>query len=96
MSCHGIARDGIEIPRDFTGRKKHATPRDGIEISRGFTGRDFTGHKNHGTPGDGIEISRDCTGRGLKPTLHGICTVHSKHSTVVFRIILYDFAASTV
>ena len=53
--------DGIEIPRDFTGRdftgqRKHGTPRDGIEISR-----DFTGRKKHGTPRDGIEISRVCT-----------------------------------
>ena len=45
---HEIARDGIEIPRDFAGRdfagqKKHGTPRDGIEISRDLMGRDFTG-----------------------------------------------------
>ena len=85
LRFHGIARDGIEISRDctgrdFTGRKKHGTPRDGIEISRDFTGRDFTGRKKHGTPRDRIEISRDCTGRDVKTILHGICTVHSKHS----------------
>ena len=57
---HGIARDGIEIPRnftgrDFTGRKKHGTPRDGIEISRKFTGEKSaelhgTGCKNDFAP----------------------------------------------
>ena len=42
LNHHEIERkilDGIEIPRDFTGRdfaeqKKHGTPRDGIEIPR--------------------------------------------------------------
>ena len=50
-----IARDAIEILRDFmgrgfTGRRKHGTSRDGTEISRDFTGRDFSGRKKHGTP----------------------------------------------
>ena len=38
LRFHGIARDGIKIPRDFTrryftGRKKHGIPRDGIDIN---------------------------------------------------------------
>ena len=59
---HAIAQDGIEVPREFTGKKWaglrfHGTARDRIEIPREFTGRNFTRRKKHGAPWDGIEIS---------------------------------------
>ena len=62
---HGIARDGIEIPRDFTGRKKHGTPRDGIVPDANSTVPHGTGLMYRG-----IDISRDRCIAGL--IYHGI------------------------
>ena len=79
MNHHGIERDnfdGIEISRDCTGRDRDTT---------GLLG---TGLRYHGIARDGIDILRDCTGQDAKTILHGICTVHSKHSVSYDTIAL--------
>ena len=79
LNHHGIERDnfdGIEISRDCTGRDRDTT---------GLLG---TGLRYHGIARDGIDILRDCTGQDAKTILHGICTVHSKHSVSYDTIAL--------
>ena len=95
MRFHGISLDGIEIPRNstgrgFTSRKQHGNPPDGIDVSRDYTGWDFTGPNEHGIPWDGINIWWDCAGRYVKTISHGVCTVHSKHS-VSYNIVRLHF-----
>ena len=98
----GIARDEIRrgilsTGRYTTGLNHHWIERDnldGINKSRDCTGRDSdttrlhgTGFRYHGIARDGIDTSRDCTGRDAETILHGICTVHSKHSSVSYDTI---------